>query len=125
MRLTILAVITIVGISQADNDRLIQALIQVESSGNDQAIGDGGLAVGCLQIHPIFVKDVNRIIGKDKYTLQDRYSRAKSIEMANIYLNHYGGTIEERARKFNGGPNGHQKKATENYWRKVKRELDR
>ena len=109
----------------ANNDRLIQALIQVESGGDCQAVGDSGQAIGVLQIHPIMVKEVNRILGKDKYTLQDRYSRAKSIEMANIYLNYYGGTTEERARKWNGGPNGHRKKATEKYWAKVKRELSK
>jgi hypothetical protein len=45
--------------------------------------------------------------------------------MANIYLNHYGGTIEEMARKFNGGPQGHKKKSTEAYWAKVKTRMER
>ena len=36
---------------------LILALIAVESSGNDNAIGDGGLAYGCLQLHAAYVQD--------------------------------------------------------------------
>ena len=29
---------------------LVQAIILVESSGKDDAVGDGGKAIGCLQI---------------------------------------------------------------------------
>src|SRR6056300_1733564 len=45
---------------------LVSALILVESRGNDSAIGDrhivGGEAVGALQIRPIMVREVNRIL---------------------------------------------------------------
>ena len=58
---------------------LIDAIIYVESRGHDSAIGDRGKAVGCLQIQPICVREVNRILRKHKsnvrYSLQDRYSR--------------------------------------------------
>jgi len=43
--------------------QLISALIIVESNGRDSAIGDGGLAVGPLQIHRGVVEDVNRLEG--------------------------------------------------------------
>ncbi len=71
-----------------DLDKLIPALIAVESAGRSDAIGDGGRAVGCLQIWPIMVRDVNRIAGT-AYTLADRLDREKSIQMARIYLTHY------------------------------------
>ncbi len=42
---------------------LIAALITVESNGRDNAVGDGGRAIGALQIHKSVVVDVNRIAG--------------------------------------------------------------
>ena len=105
-------------------DKMLNAIEFVESGCNADAIGDGGNAVGSFQIWKIFVRDCNRIFGEDKYTYEDRKSRVKSREMATIYLNHYGGTTEEMVRKFNGGPQGHKKKATEAYWLKVKTRME-
>ncbi len=109
-----------------DREKLIQALITVESAGRTDAIGDGGRAVGCLQIWPVMVKDVNRIAGT-RYTLADRKDRQKSIEMAHIYLAHYAknDTLENAARKYNGGPAGHKKQSTIAYWKKVKTQLEK
>ena len=117
---------------QAKNswDNLVEAIIQVESRGNDSAVGDNGKAVGCLQIHPIVVREVNRLVSKH-YTLDDRYSRAKSIEMFNIISEEYDCCEEYTfmqyaeivARRWNGGPKGDKKTATLKYWEKVKKEL--
>tara|TARA_R110002167_G_scaffold9975_1_gene46147 strand:- start:5871 stop:6296 length:426 start_codon:yes stop_codon:yes gene_type:complete len=117
---------------QAKNswDNLVEAVIQVESRGNDSAVGDNGKAVGCLQIHPIVVREVNRLVSKP-YTLDDRYSRAKSIEMFNIISEEYDCCEEYTfmqyaeivARRWNGGPKGDKKTATLEYWEKVKKEL--
>lgn len=63
---------------------LIEALIIVESGGKENAIGDSGKAVGVLQIHPVYVAEVNKILGYPKYKLAHRYNRAKSIEMFDI-----------------------------------------
>lgn len=71
-----------------DWDKWILAIIQVESGGNDNAIGltnDNG----CLQITPILVAEVNRLLGKESYTLGDAFSRSKSIEMFNIIQSYY------------------------------------
>lgn len=105
--------------------QLIAAIIQVESSGNDRAIGDKGTAVGPLQIRPILVDDVNRIVGEKRFTLTDRTDRAKSIEMFRIYSRHYsfGKTDEVIARRWNGGPSGDRKSGTLKYWRKVQSAL--
>lgn len=69
-------------------DKFIEAVIWKESRGNESAIGDNGKAVGVLQIHPIMVREANRILkmlGKDKeYTYEDRYSREKSIEIFKV-----------------------------------------
>lgn len=114
-----------------DHHELITALIKIESGGDPQAVGDGGMAVGVLQIHPIMVTDVNRIIRQGgnfhKYTLDDRVSPIKSVSMFQIYTTHYskGASDEVIARRWNGGPKGDTKSATLPYWVKVKAELSR
>jgi hypothetical protein len=101
---------------------LISALIIVESSGNDQAIGDQGRAIGCLQIHKAVVLDVNRITGSH-YRHQDMTNRVAARAVCEGYLKHYGrgATTEQLARRWNGGPTGDRKPATVAYWAKVKK----
>jgi len=103
---------------------LISALIAVESSGNDLAIGDGGRAIGPLQIHRAVVIDVNRITGSH-YRHQDMTNRAQARAVCEAYLRHYGkgATPEQLARRWNGGPKGDTKTSTEAYWAKVKKHL--
>jgi hypothetical protein len=104
---------------------LISALIIVESSNNDLAIGDGGKAIGPLQIHRAVVTDVNRITGAH-YRHQDMTNRAQARAVCEAYLRHYGKgkTTEDQARIWNAGPQGHKKKtATEAYWAKVQKHL--
>ena len=110
-------------------DKFIDALIRVESNGRDNAIGDNGKAVGCLQIWTDVVDDVNQV-SKKKYSYSDRKNRAKSIEIRKAYLNRWGRhyqrktgkvpTQEVYARIWNGGPNGWRKKSTLGYWYNVK-----
>jgi hypothetical protein len=111
-------------------DRLVDAVIYVESRGNDSAIGDNGKAVGCLQIHPIMVREVNRFVSTP-YTLEDRYSRAKSIEMFNIISERYDCCEEYTfmqyaeivSRRWNGGYNGDKKRSTIKYWNNVRNRI--
>lgn len=116
-------------------DTFVDAVIYVESRGNDSAVGDNGRAIGCLQIHPITVREVNRILAKydvpTTYTLEDRYSREKSIEMFNIISEEYycceDYTFEEYAeivaRRWNGGPRGDKKRSTIKYWDNVQKRM--
>jgi len=67
-------------------ERVIDALIQIESSGRPAVIGDGGAAVGCLQIHPVAVREANRIAGSNHWKLADRTCPAKSRAMARTIL---------------------------------------
>ena len=103
---------------------LITALIAVESSGNDLAIGDNGNAIGCLQIHRGVVLDVNKFTGSH-YQWQQMTNRAQARAVCEAYLKHYGKgcTTEQLARRWNGGPSGDKKQATEAYWNKVKKQL--
>ena len=113
---------------------LVSALISVESRGNDSAIGDrhivGGEAVGALQIRPIMVREVNRILRIQKsdkrYKLKDRFDREKTLEMFFVWKNyhHPDSDFETIARNWNGGPKGYKNPRTEKYWNKVQKELD-
>ena len=113
---------------------LINALIQVESRGNDSAIGDrhlvGNEAVGALQIRPIMVREVNRILkikkSDKRFKLSDRFSREKTVEMFLIWkdYHHPKDGFETIARNWNGGPRGYKNPRTEKYWAKVQQELD-
>lgn len=69
-------------------DIFVEALIQVESEGKADAVGKTN-DVGILQITPIYVKDVNRILGEEKYDLSCRTDTEKSLEMFEILQSHY------------------------------------
>ena len=71
---------------------LIPILIMIESSGDPNAVGAHD-DVGILQITPIYLMDVNRILGKEVYKLNDRYDPAKSKQMTRVYLTHYAPKI--------------------------------
>lgn len=105
---------------------LISALIAVESAGRDNAIGDGGRALGPLQIHRGVILDVNRFTGAN-YRWEQMTNRAQARAVCEAYLRHYGrgATTEQLARRWNGGPQGDHKPATLQYWRKVEKELSK
>ena len=112
-----------------DVEPLIQAMIMVESEGNDSAYHKREKAAGCLQIRPIMVREVNRILTIQKseleYTLEDRWSRNKSIEMFHIVNGYHNknSTYEEIARAWNGGPKWIKKSLTKRYWKRVQKQL--
>ena len=108
---------------------IINAISQVESSGDDSAYNSSEDAVGYLQIRQCMVNDVNRILkrngSKERYAYEDRWLRYKSIQMFNIYCQHYKlSTAEEIARCWNGGPRGMTNEMTVCYWEKVSNKLN-
>lgn len=127
-RLNYVINLPLIMVDSVTEDQLIKALINVESSNNDNAYRSGEDAAGCLQIRRTMVRDVNRILRRQKsqirFDFEDRWDRQKSIEIFKIYCNHYNLTTpEEKARCWNGGPRGLQKLATKRYWEKVKKHL--
>ena len=113
---------------------LVYSLIQVESAGKDSCVGDKHLvipSVGCLQIRPIMVREVNRILkglgNTTRFKNKDRWSRKKSIQMFYVWKNfhHMKSTNEKIARNWNGGPRGYKRKRTLQYWIKVQKELNK
>ena len=104
---------------------LLSALIQIESHGNDQARGKHG-ELGALQIKPVMVRDVNRIMGTH-YAHQQVTNRAVATFIANAYLSHYGRNLsdESLARIWQGGPKAIKRSSSRAYGRRVMRELER
>jgi hypothetical protein len=113
---------------------LVDALIQVESGGDDSAVGDKNLdkkAYGCLQIRQPCEDDVNKAYGTNYRAEDCRNDRALSIKIYELYMKLYATkkrlgrepTDEDRARFWNGGPNGWKKSSTKKYWAKVKKKF--
>jgi len=102
-------------------DTLLMAVMAVESNFDSMAYNSKENAAGVLQIRPIMVREVNRLLGENKYTLKDRWNKAKSIEMFNVIRSHLKGASDEKiARTWNGGYNGKNIPQTLQYWNKVK-----
>jgi len=91
--------------------KLIMLLCIIESDNNPAAIGDSGNAVGILQIHPIMVREVNRL-GKKQFSGTDRLDPEKSKSMAYIFLSRRvqnanaltNAEVEDCVKSWNGGP---------------------
>jgi len=113
--------------------QLVQAIILVESSGKDDAVGDNGSAIGCLQIwKPYWVDATERSNIGGVY--RDCFKRGYAVRVFDAYMKRYAKEAwtdpskfdaEKVARIHNGGPKGYKKKATEKYWKKVLTELNR
>lgn len=110
---------------------LLAALVAVESSGNPDAVGDNGLAFGCLQLHAAYVQDAAEFAG-ETWKHEDAFNPATAEQIVRAYMARYATqkrlgrspTYEDIARIHNGGPNGHKKAATDSYWLKVKKKLE-
>lgn len=111
-----------------DWTRVINAIIQVESSGNKNARNPVGDCCGIMQITPVVVKQCNIWLRGEKsskrYTLQDRYNPEKSKEMFLMTQKYYNpkNDVEKAIRIWNGGPkysvaktNGYLKKVMKHY----------
>lgn len=105
----------------------LEAIAEVESGkGQITYNPNEPLAAGKLQQYPIFVKDVNRILGYEKYTLADRLDDKKAEEMFWIYQNYYNPEMnfEKMCRIQCGGPDGHKQSCTTDYYNLVKTKLN-
>ncbi len=102
-------------------DQLLDAMRKVESDGDDNKAGDGGKAIGPLQIHRDYWVDAQLPDGK--YEDCYKYDYAKRVVMAywqrhaSFALRH--SDLKTLARVHNGGPDGARKDSTLEYWHKV------
>jgi len=106
---------------------LFDALRQVESAGNDMAVGDDGRSLGPYQIGLAYWLDGGGDPGR--YRL-DVWRAAACEAVMLTYWRRYcpaalaRGDWETLARVHNGGPRGPLKAATLPYWRKVRMEIE-
>ena len=68
-------------------DRILAALILIESGGDTNAVNYDEMAIGPLQIRAIMVHDVNLILGVKKYQHGDAWDLENSKAMARVYFN--------------------------------------
>lgn len=108
--------------ASTDVDGILRAIAQVESNHNDNAIGDGGKAIGRYQIHKVYWVDAVEydpsIGGKYEDCKDPVYARKIVVAYLSRYAPNWN--IDTVAGIHNGGPKGHLKNATKVYRRKVK-----
>jgi hypothetical protein len=72
--------------------KLIAILIAIESGGNQNAINMKENACGVLQIRPVMIDEVNRIVklfgGECVFYQEDCFNRGLSIRMCSMFLEH-------------------------------------
>lgn len=104
-------------------DELIDKIHFVESSGRlNPPDGDGGRAVGPMQLHKCVVDDVNYFY-KTNYKYEDRRDIDKSREIAKLYITMWMEKHREQiaALIFHYGPSA-WKQDVDGYWKKIRDE---
>ena len=129
MRTILVYLLSLTFLNSVYSKDLVDAIHQVETRGRLGPIrGDGGKALGPLQIHRVCWLDADMPDG----TYADCADLSYSKRVFAAYMERYATerrlgrpvTDEDRARIWNGGPNGYKKKATIKYWNKVKEHLN-
>lgn len=92
------------------------------------AVGDGGKALGPLQIHRVYWLDAiehDPSLIANGETYQSVRCRIYARRVVMAYWSRYAKSWdpETLSRIHNGGPKGHRKAATLGYWSKVKSRL--
>lgn len=109
-------------------EKLLDAIRKVESQNGIYIYGRNG-EIGPYQIKKIVIDDVNRIFGKNVYEYDDALNEESARNICRFYIEYWSkkrgcyGNNEMMARIWNGGPNGHIKKSTLQYWSKIKEVL--
>ncbi|HEX2920152.1 MAG TPA: hypothetical protein VHO50_03200 [Bacteroidales bacterium] len=98
-------------------ERLMMAILQVESGGDTLAFNALEEAYGPFQIRPIRLTDYNIRTGK-KYVMEDCYRMSISREVFLYYAIRIGADYELIAKRWNGSG-----VKTIEYWSKVKAKL--
>jgi len=122
--MTILLISSLLAIAPpagTDTRSILDAIRAVETGGEadpDQAIGDGGKALGAYQIHHSYWLDATekdpalRALGYESVT-----DRAVAERVVLAYLTRYAPNwkLDTVSRIHNGGPKGHTRSSTKGY----------
>jgi hypothetical protein len=129
-KLITITVLLLAAFTQAkpDLNHIVKVLRQIESHNEPSAIGDNGKAFGVLQIHKIYVQEVNNRFGTT-YTHKEMFQENCAEEVFFLYMEF---AIERFERKYkrpvaeqdvvrmhNGGAfQGHRIESTKKYYNK-------
>lgn len=108
-----------------DWSKVIDAIVKVESRGNEKAYNPNGDCCGILQITKILVRETNQILANKKstkrYTYADRFNAEKSKEMFIILQEHFNPehNVEKAIRCWNRGFYGNWRGKSTAYYNKV------
>ena len=116
-----------------DPTPILDAIEHVETGAEADpanAIGDGGKALGPMQIHRVYWQDAverDHTLVANGETYQSVRDRTYARRVVMAYWSRYAKSwdSETLARIHNGGPKGHVRKATLGYWAKVRAALAR
>lgn len=101
------------------------AICAVESSNNANATTCS--AVGIAQITPICIREANRIVGCDRYSLEDRLSPERSEEIFEVTLSRHlpttSPTLRDGALVWRCGAD-RQGRGGARYWKKIQEEVE-
>lgn len=103
---------------------LVAAIAAIETGSTGPIPGDGGRAIGPLQIHQCVIDEVNRL-EKTSLKLSDMTDPSYSSYVCRLYLVYWASrmdhdpSVSELARIWNGGPYGPVKSSTADYGRRV------
>lgn len=115
-----------------DPTPILDAIEHVETGAEADpanAVGDGGKALGPMQIHRVYWQDAVEhdptLVGNGE-TYDSVRDRTYARRVVVAYWKRYAPSWDAQtlARIHNGGPKGHTKRATLGYWAKVQKALD-
>ena len=109
-------------------EQLWRSIMEQESSFQMWSYCKREDAVGVAQIRPCVLVDIKQFLGIEvNHTMcYDPYtSKLVWLCYTDLWIGRLGllGTLEQRARIWNGGPYGWRKLSTLNYWNSVKSKL--
>lgn len=70
------------------------AISEVESGCDSTAYNASTGAAGDKQLRKIMVREANRILGRDEYSYDDRYSARKSQEIFEVVISHHNPQLD-------------------------------
>ena len=112
-----------------EEDKLLKAIMSVESNYDTEIINHKEDAVGILQIRPIMLREVNRILALQgsyyRFSLDDRTDSVKSVQMWYIIQGHHNPGYDPMlaCRIWNGGTKRY-KPMSQQYWLKVQERMN-
>lgn len=111
-------------IEAKNNEKLMllwKSVVKVESNNGLYLFNELENAVGVAQIRPIMIKEVNNLLGYDKYSHEQAWDSLTSFNIFKDFQQHFNPEfdLERGSRLWNGGRSGMEKESTLIYYAKI------